>query len=186
MTSDTSPQAVGTVELCIHRVRQLRNRKQKFEHVKTATAPVVLHERNKKVGGHATQYVLTSFLPCILTHPFYGIYSLGPPQEMATRGSCRTKPYTPADVQPYVSFIFRYRPTGEHSSLLSLVRHSLWSTAPGILQAAGIIPRPPASVPDPTDDIPEDDEDEAARDAEIQEIEVHTILRPNGPFELYS
>ncbi|KAG8913603.1 hypothetical protein FRC01_004472 [Tulasnella sp. 417] len=97
--------APGTIRVQMYRV-QVTGQGPWHPHHLPKTSSIV-HERSKKAGGHITQFG----------------------KQGVTRRASKslsTKPYAPADVNPWVTFEFRYRPAA-------------------ILQAEGIMPKPQAA-----------------------------------------
>ncbi|KAG8964514.1 hypothetical protein FRC05_003795 [Tulasnella sp. 425] len=122
--------APGTIHVQMSRVRVTRDSVWKPRRVPEAAS--IVHEKSKKAGGHITR--------------------LGK-QEVAAPAPkpIKHKPYHPSDIDPWVSFEFRYRPAA-------------------ILQAEGIMPKPQASQNNsPHED--DDDEMEAEHKAEILALE---------------
>ncbi|KAG8983361.1 hypothetical protein FRB94_005752 [Tulasnella sp. JGI-2019a] len=124
----------GTIRVTVKRIRNITHSGNPPRHFGSTEGlkSAILHEKNKKAGGHITQ--------------------LGPVRKVKLpSGSLRYLPYSPADEEPYVTFIFRYRPAD-------------------ILQAQGIMPAL-KYVPQSLDNPEIDEIDEKARKAQILALE---------------
>ncbi|KAG8976354.1 hypothetical protein FRB93_013317 [Tulasnella sp. JGI-2019a] len=97
----------GTIRVTVKRVRDIqyvpcRGAQDRVHDLRSVT----VHERSKKAGGHVVQQA--------------------PEKAPTVSGVISLSPYVPADKNPYVTFIFRYRPVA-------------------ILQTQGIMPAPELS-----------------------------------------
>ncbi|KAG8987963.1 hypothetical protein FRB93_004331 [Tulasnella sp. JGI-2019a] len=90
-TTSTAPLDVGSIKLTIQRVRKTGKMLPEKNRDHISGSVLVLHERSKKAGGHATQ--------------------LGPIRSVQTTRTVQaSEPYSHEDHHPYVTFLFRYRP----------------------------------------------------------------------------
>ncbi|KIO23825.1 hypothetical protein M407DRAFT_26754 [Tulasnella calospora MUT 4182] len=123
--------APGTIRVEMHRVRVL-SRPEAWQPSHAPKPAPTVHERSKKAGGHVTR--------------------LGKQEAPARLPKwLSSKPYSPSDTEPWVSFEFRYRPAA-------------------ILQAEGIMPKLQARRSE-TQSLGEDEEVEAEHKAEILALE---------------